>query len=433
MVNKLISRLCAAGHEVYLVGGAVRDLLLDKKVADEDLVTSAKPDEIIELFSDLEVNLVGKTFGVVIVNGIELATFRSDVYDTPGKAEVTYADSIEEDLSRRDLTINALAMCPLSGDIVDLHDGKIHLKDRIIKFVGNPVDRIKEDPVRIIRAARFKAAINGVFDPKTLFALREFGYMVAENVAPERIRLEVLKAMKIKKASRFFNALHELGILWSVFPSLEHTIDFNGGKYHGETVFEHNMLTGDHISPKYKLLKLAAYLHDVGKPISFKDDHFLEHEDIGAEIVRRELFALRFSKNEIEYVTSIIKVHMNLVANLTPRASRRLLKRLADTEISFYDFLRMKMADRAGNLAKENRPFSHLVALVKKFKKVNAPSKVTQLALNGHDIQNLLGVGPGREVGRVLKTLLEFVLENGEEFNNREKLIECVKNGFRTG
>jgi putative nucleotidyltransferase with HDIG domain len=192
------------------------------------------------------------------------------------------------------------------------------------------------------------------------------------------------------------------------------------------------MLAGDHISPKYRLLKLAAYLHDVGKPISFKDDHFLEHEDIGAEIVKRELSALKFSKNEIEYVISIIKVHMNFVANLTPRASRRLLKRLADVGISFHDFLRMKMADRAGNLAKENRPFSHLIALVKKFNKINAPSKVTQLALNGHNIQELLGIGPGREVGQILKTLLEFVLENGETYNNREKLIEVVKTGQKS-
>jgi len=427
MIEKIIKRLCEANHQVFIVGGAVRDLFLDKKVADEDLVTSAKPDEIIELFSDLEVNLVGKTFGVVIVESIEVATFRSDTYTGhSGKAQIKYADSIEEDLSRRDLTINSLALCPISGDLVDIHEGRKDLKKRIIKFVGDPRDRINEDPVRIIRAARFKASIDGEFDFETLVALRELGYLV-NYVAPERIRLEVLKALKNKYASRFFNALHEIGILRNVFPSLEKTIGFEGGDYHKETVFEHNMLAGDHISPRYPLLKLAAYLHDVGKPEAFKEGHFLEHEDIGADIVRKELEAMRFSNDEILCVTNIIKVHMNLISNLTPRASRRLLKRLADHGISFFDFLRMKMADRAGNLAKDNRPFSHLVALVRKFNNINIPDKVTQLALNGHDIQEILGISPGREVGKILNGLLEFVLENGEEFNTKEKLTELVK------
>jgi len=430
-VNTIITRLCLKGHQVFVVGGAVRDQLLGKEPKDEDIVTSATPDEIIALFADLRVNLVGKTFGVVIVEDIEVATFRADAYGDPGRAVVTLVGTVEDDLERRDLTINALALCPITGDIVDLHGGRDDLENRVIRFVGNAVDRIKEDPVRIIRAARFKAAIRGTFHPDTLKALRGHVHWIGEFVAPERIRLEVLKGLKIRKASRFILALEEIGALPFIFPCLQATVGFGGGDFHGETVFEHICDAVDAIHPKHTLLRLAALLHDVGKPVTWEDGHFINHENVGASIARKELNRLRFSTDEVDFVTGLIRVHMNFVNGLTGRATRRLIKRLADNNVDLGDFIRIKVADRVANRAKPNQPFTKLVKLVRELRaNLTVPTSTSQLAINGFDVQKLLNITPSKQVGVVLNFLLEFVLENGEEFNTVESLTQLVNDNF---
>lgn len=430
-VNIIINRLCLKGHQVFVVGGAVRDQLLGKEPKDEDIVTSATPDEIIALFPDLRVDLVGKSFGVVIVDGVEVATFRADAYGEPGRAEVTLVGTVEDDLERRDLTINALALCPITGDIVDLHGGRADLDNRVIRFVGNPVDRIKEDPVRIIRAARFKAAIRGTFHTDTLRALRDHAHWVGEFVAPERIRLEVLKGLKIKKGSRFIQALEEIGVLPFIFPSLQATVGFDGGDHHKETVFEHVCDAVDAIHPKHTLVRLSALLHDVGKIETWKEGHFIGHEDVGAKVARKELIRLRFSTDEVDFVTGLIRVHMNFVNGLTGRATRRLIKRLADNNVNLNDFIRLKVADRVANRAKPNQPFTKLVKLVRELRaNLTVPTHTNQLAINGHDVQSLLNIGPCKQVGVVLNFLLEFVLENGEEFNTVEFLTQLVTDNF---
>lgn len=425
-VELIINRLCGAGHQVFVVGGAVRDQLLGKEPHDEDIVTSAHPDEIIRLFRDKRVDLVGKTFGVVIVEGIEVATFRADAYGAPGHAEVTLVGTVEDDLERRDLTINALALCPVSGDIVDLHGGREDLENRVIRFVGNPIDRIKEDPVRILRACRFKAKLNGKFDRKTLEALRR-NVNFLKHVAKERIRLEVLKALELNRPSRFFEALVEIDALGFVFPSLVPTVGFDGGEHHNETVFQHCLDACDFIHPKHTLLRLGALLHDVGKPPSWDGSQFLGHEEIGVKIVKKDLQRLRFSIDEIDFVCGLVRVHMNFVNNLTDRAARRLLKRLADNGVTFGNFVRIKLADRAGNRAKKIGPFTDLISLVRRFRALNdTPTNANLLAINGNDIQELLGIGPCKLIGEIKNSLLELVLDNGPEFNNRETLINHV-------
>jgi putative nucleotidyltransferase with HDIG domain len=250
-------------------------------------------------------------------------------------------------------------------------------------------------------------------------------------VAPERIRLEVLKGLKIKKASRFIRALEEIGVLPFIFPSLQTTVGFEGGEFHGETVFEHVCDAVDFIHPKHTLLRLAALLHDVGKPVTWEDGHFLDHENVGAKIAHKELNRLRFSTDEVEFVTGLIRVHMNFVNGLSGRATRRLIKRLADNKVALNDFIRIKVADRVANRAKANQPFSKLVKLVRELRdNLTVPTTTSQLAINGHDVQRLLNIGPSKQVGVVLNFLLEFVLENGEEFNNVEFLTQFVTDNF---
>lgn len=319
MINQITYRLCKAGHQVYLVGGAVRDELIGRPANDEDLVTSARPEEILNLFTDLKTLEVGKSFGVVLIEGIEIATFRADLYGGLSHKDcvISYADTIEADLARRDLTINAMAVCEVTGNLIDPFNGKYDLHNRIIRFVGQAKDRIHEDPERLLRALRFKNDIQGKFAPETMRALINYGHLI-QHVAKERIRQEIMKALKTKKASGFFMDLNKTGMLKYVLPCLNDCVGHTGGDHHQETVFEHCMLAGDHISPKYPLVKLAAYLHDVGKPLTYKDGHFLEHEDVGALVVWEALGDLRFAKFEIDAIAGLIRTHMNFVVGLTP-------------------------------------------------------------------------------------------------------------------
>jgi tRNA nucleotidyltransferase/poly(A) polymerase len=316
----IIQKLCDFGYDTYIVGGAVRDLLDGKNPSDIDIATSANQKQIERLFKSHKLTMAGTYFKVMFVDGIEVGTFRKDVYKglSDKDVQVTEAKTILEDLARRDLTINSMAYCQFTGDIIDPYKGRDDLKKRKIKFVGNARDRIHEDPNRIIRACRFLAVIDGIFDPATKLSLKNMGYLVEKHVTPERIRLEVLKAMKARYASVFFNALHEIDVLQYIFPSLDCCYYFDvHGKHHREEIITHSLLAGDNISSKYPLIKLATYLHDVGKPLACrfnpktKDVKFTGHDIEGKYLVIDELEKLTFSKREIEYISTLIRLHIN--------------------------------------------------------------------------------------------------------------------------
>ena len=219
----IIQKLCDFGYDTYIVGGAVRDLLAGKNPADIDIATSANFNQIEKLFKGHKIATGGTYFKVAFVDGIEVGTFRKDVYNglSDKDVKVIEAKTILEDLARRDLTINSMAFCQFTGDIIDPYKGRDDLKKRKIKFVGDAALRIYEDPNRIVRACRFLAVIDGIFDPETKKALKKLGHFVRDHVALERIRVEVLKAMKTRHASVFFNALHEIDVLQYIFPSLD--------------------------------------------------------------------------------------------------------------------------------------------------------------------------------------------------------------------
>lgn len=438
-VNEITQRLTDHGFDTFLVGGAVRDILLGTNPKDVDIVTNARPEDIVNLFQDRNVNFVGKSFGVVIVDGVEVATYRFDVHDGIGddNCSVEYADTIYEDLSRRDLTINAMAICSTSGDIVDEHNGREDLRRRIIRFVGNPDQRIQEDPNRIIRACRFLAKIEGEFSTETLRALRRNAHLVDTHVARERIRIEILKAMEANHPSLFFAALETIGVLELILPELHRAVDHSHGKYHIETVFEHQMIAGDSSSASDPVLRLASFLHDYGKPEAFQrnindpNENFIGHEVIGEELLQRDLGRLRFSAEEVDRISGVCRVHMNTLKDITPRAMRRLLKRLHDRGISWRDFVRVRIADRAGNLAHEPFPLRQWVEWVRLFNdpncNVGVPFNTHSLALTGGDLISELGLRPGPIVGRIQRELLERVIEDGPELNTREELLRIAR------
>lgn len=428
----IIDKLCKFGFKTYIVGGAVRDMLLGKDATDIDITTEATPDEVESIFNNC--SNVGKSFLVSLVDGIEVATFRKDRYNglSAKNCSIERTTTIVNDLSRRDLTINAIALCPKSGDIIDPFNGVNDINTKTIRFVGNPYDRIFEDPCRIIRAVRFCTVLDGHFESETYEALKQNAHYVTDYVAPERIRIEILKVLKEKKASRFFKILKDLNILKDILPSLDATFDFDGGPYHNETVFDHCMYVGDNISTNCVYLKLAGYLHDVGKPISFNpsQQNFTGHEKTGAIQVAVDLRKLKFTNDELNYISNLIELHMRNIKNVSPKAIRKLLVRLKERNIHFTSWLRLKLADRKGNTAKTPYTFNEIINMIQSIEQetvesINTPLTIKDLKISGNDVMRFKNLKPGPEVGKILKDLFEIVLEDPSK-NNFEYLCQCI-------
>jgi tRNA nucleotidyltransferase (CCA-adding enzyme) len=425
---EIVKRLCGNGCDTYIVGGAVRDILENKSPKDIDIVTQATPEQVEHLFADRKVKVVGKSFGVVLVDGYEVATFRHDRHNGIGdkNCTVVYANSIQEDLSRRDLTVNAMALCELTGELVDEHKGKEHLEKRLIKFVGDPILRIVEDPNRIIRACRFLARLEGRFSHSTLEALKQCAPMIKDHIAPERIRLEIMKAMEIKTASLFFSALQTIGALEFVIPEMCRSIFHEHGKHHVENVWEHNMLCGDDISTKYPIVKLAGYMHDIGKPKAYNlndGQSFVDHERLGRALAVIRLYELKFSNQEVDKIANLIECHMRPIKDLKSKGVRKLKKFLADRDVDFHDWMRVRIADRKANVRKDPLTFSEIKKACESMMKVkDVPMTVNDLAMSGGDIIEASGLNPGPEIGRIQRGMLSYVLDMGEEYNTEKQL-----------
>lgn len=424
---KIIEKLCNKGCNAYLTGGAVRDLFMGKDPNDYDIATEATPDQIELFFSN--VNTVGKSFEVCLVNKIEVAGYRKDTYFgySDKNCQIEPAMTIEEDLARRDFTINSMAFCPHTSELIDPYNGMQDLENKIIKFTGNPKDRIYEDPCRIVRACRFIGLINGKFDKETFNALKEYSCLL-EYVSKERLRLEIFKALKMRNTSIFFKALHDIGGLQYVFPSLEKCVNHTGGEHHNETIFEHNMIVGDVINCKCPLVKLAGYLHDIGKPDSFDSGKFLNHEKIGVDILRDELYNLRFSRKEIDYICNLISLHMHSI-NVGPKGIRKLIRKITEKGIHYRDWIRIKFADSTGNLKKGSYSIDVKKNIIENIEseiyQENNIFDIRKLAINGNDVMNVLNIPSGPEVGEKLKELYEIVLEN-PELNSKDELIKLL-------
>ena len=426
---EVFQTLLKNGFEAWIVGGAARDTILHKIPEDYDIATHCPHSILRRLFKNRKVKSVGKLFQVTLVDGIEISTYRKG--DGP---RLPLTRALFEDLSRRDLTINAIALNPITGETVDYFGGVDDLKAGLIRFTGDPEKRIIEDPLRMVRACRFKARLNGQFHEETIAAIHRLKMLLPEKIAPERIRLEILKAMRLHSPSLFFNALLETGLLPFIFPSLVACVDTDGGPFHGETVWEHLLLTGDALPAREPLLRLAGYLHDVGKPISITINagrtSFYGHEEKGASRIMEELCRLRFSRTEREHVVNLIRHHMRDLSPLsTPKSVRRFLKLLSDHDLKVADWLRLKIADRRSNLKKAPYRMSEIKKILKMIsQEIEGSTKggtfqLKTLAVNGHDVMTVTGLPPGKEVARLLEALLYTVIDE-PALNTRETLLE---------
>ena len=432
--NNIFNKLLSNGYEVYYIGGYVRDLLLNKKSKDRDIVTNATPEQIKKIFP--EANLVGKSFGVTLIDNIEVATYRKDRYFglNDKDVKITYAETLKEDVDRRDLTINALAM-DINGVILDYHNGLDDLKNKTIRFIGNPIERIIEDPNRIIRAIRFFTVLNDFsISSNTLTALYKARDLVP-YIAKERIQKELINTLKnARKSSDFFILAYKLEILHYIFPFMDICYGFNqNNPHHKEDLFDHLMMVGDKISCRYPLLKLAGYLHDIGKLFTKipKEDKYVyyNHEEVSIDLIEEELKELKFSSDDIKYICNAVSVHMINFPSDSKKAFRRVLKKLFDRGLVYKDFVRLRLADYSGRRGiHDSTPLSDFKKGLYDIK--NCETTVIKnprdLAINGFDIMKLLNLKPSKEVGNIINKLMDLVIDN-PEVNNKEYLTNYIK------
>lgn len=449
--KEILRRLTQHDFDAALVGGVVRDSVTKVVLYpsmheipgcyDIDIATSATPKEIFELFPDAIVKYVGQQFGVTLVDNYEVATYRKDIHNGIGNkcCSVEYTTSLEDDLSRRDFTVNAMAYRYLresdSFEFVDPFGGVRDVHKRRIDFVGDPEKRILEDPTRMIRAARMSAITGFQLTQKTLDAIRDNKELALSEISPERVRLEILKAMKTDTPSIFWNTLLKTGILALIFPEFASCFGFDGGKHHRETVWEHLMLAGDSISKKYPLLRLSGYLHDVGKPLAYDSEtgSFIAHQAVGADLTETFMCNYKFSSAEIQKVVKLVRSHMIMQKDSSPKGFRKAIAKLNGRNVCIYDFMRLRLADTGANLKRrtENGPIKisdikELISIFDKYQfEKGVALKTSDLALSGNDIMQILGIPSGPKVGEILRHLHEVVHQN-PELNTREELVKVL-------
>lgn len=428
-VSRILSVLSGAGYEAYAVGGCVRDAILGREPEDWDITTNARPEEVKSLFRrTVDTGIAHGTVTVMLgSDGFEVTTYRQDgdYSDHRHPDAVVFTASLEEDLKRRDFTINAMAYRPETG-LVDLFGGREDLEKRIIRCVGDPRERFDEDALRIMRALRFSAQLGFAIAPETREAIREFAPRL-QLISRERIRVELVKLLVSPHPDRLLD-LAECGITAEIFPLWDTMLATEqNSAFHLYSVGIHTLKVVENV-PAEPVLRLAALLHDCGKPACKTTDigsrnHFHGHAELGATIAEEFLKELRFDNKTINDVVKLVKVHDD---RFPPKRKnvRREMNRVG-TEL-FPSFLKLVLAD---TLAKSNYALEetmHNYTLVcRLYEQITAagdPITLKDLAVKGSDLI-AAGMKPGPEMGEVLSRMLDDVLENPEH-NQKEYLIE---------
>lgn len=432
-VEVLLNSLHDNGFEGYVVGGCVRDSLLGRTPNDWDICTNATPDEMMSVFTGYKIIPTGLKHGTItiVLNNIsyEVTTFRVDgkYSDNRRPDSVNFTESLQEDLSRRDFTINALAYSHQVG-LVDFYDGTKDLRFGIIRCVGNPDDRFEEDALRMLRAVRFASQLGFKIDDATSESIYRYVELL-QNVSAERVRDELNKILTSKKPSIGIELLSELVLLDYIIPELEICKGFNQySVHHDKDVFGHTMAVLDYVEPKLEL-RLSALFHDIGKPNAFTlgengAGHFYSHHKESAKICRDIMTRLKYSNKEIEYVSELVYHHMTRYEKLRPASAKRFINKVGTDKLD--DLFRLFIADRVGSSPPYS--FEDIYKLKFECEKIlseKQPLGLKDLAINGSDLIEL-GFSEGKEIGSILIDLLEMVLEN-PNINQKSLLVEMVK------
>jgi poly(A) polymerase/tRNA nucleotidyltransferase (CCA-adding enzyme) len=458
-VQKVARMLHSEGYKCYLVGGSLRDIVLKIKPDDYDLATDAKPEDMLKIFP--KSISVGARFGMVSAlvpdkNGeifeVQVTTFRSEEEYVDGRwpSKVNFVDDIDKDLGRRDFTINAMALdlgsADLDGeevekvwDVHDPFDGETDLGLRVIRAVGTPLERFKEDGLRSFRACRLASQLGFDIETETFEAIRQT-LTIAKMISMERVRDEFVKILlNSPKPSVGIELLRKSGLLEIFIPELIEGCGVEQKLFHANDVYEHLLKTLD-MAPDN--IKLAALFHDIGKPrTDMKNGHFYGHDTEGANMTEAIMTRLRFSRAEINRITNLVKNHMffypyeseNMREEDRKRiqqkmwsdgAVRRFISRVGEENLE--DLFALRIADAGSNPHSLFSPdeIQQLQMRISEVREKDMALKVTDLAVNGHDLKTIGLSGP--DIGKTLSMLLEKVLDD-PMLNEKETLLKLAK------
>lgn len=438
------------GFKSYLVGGAVRDMLMGKACHDYDIATNATPAQVMKIFRN--VIPTGIAHGTVTIHifGLELetTTFRTEAEYTDGRHpdNVKYAQTIEEDLSRRDFTMNAIAAELSTGKITDPFNGQSDIKSRIIRTVGNPLERFSEDGLRPVRAIRFAGQLGFEIEEKTFDAISNKEILKkVEGISTERFRDEFCKILASEKPSAGIKLLEQAGILRIFVPQFSPCrgcLQQDERGFHEFDVADHILYACDGCPKENLTVRLSAFYHDIGKPESKTTEiidgkeriHFHGHEQVSAEKAAESMASLKFSNDEIKKVRHLVKEHMfHYESSWSDAAVRRFIIRAGAENLE--DLFLLRLADIYGMHRiplQENSPSWKLLAELKnrieKILNENSALSLKDLKINGKDLMEA-GIPSGKTMGKILNELFETVTDS-PEMNDKEKLTALAKKIF---
>jgi len=438
-VKDVIEKLKKAGFEAYVVGGCVRDFLRGEKPKDWDITTNAKPTEIRKLFPKSFYE--NRFFTVTVLTEsedptlreIEITTFRKEAKYTDKRHPdfIEFAKTLEEDLKRRDFTVNAMALKIEDSkfEIVDLFEGQKDLKNKIIRAVGNPKERFSEDALRMMRAVRFAVTLgkDWKIEKETEKAIKENAIWISA-ISKERIRDEFLKIIMSKEAAKGIELMRKLQLLKYIIPELLEGYGVTQNKHHIFTCWEHYIRSLDFAAKKgFSLhVRLAALFHDIGKPRTKRgegpDATFYGHEVVGAKMTAQILNRLRFPKKDIEKIVKLVRYHLFYYnpGEVGESSVRRLIRKVGLENME--ELIQVRMADRIGSGVPKAEPYKlrHLRYMIEKVSR--DPISVKMLKVGGEDVMRILKIKPGPKVGQILNILLSEVIENPKK--NEKKFLE---------
>lgn len=451
-VDAISSALREKGFEAYLVGGCVRDLLIGREPKDWDITTNATPDEIQGVFPYSFYENEYGTVGVKTSSGnertaiIEVTPYRieSAYSDKRRPDAVAFGSSLEEDLARRDFTINAIALDDSKGHIVDPYDGQKDIKDKIVRAVGNARERFNEDALRMLRAVRLVAELGFGIDGDTAAAISENSKHL-KHVSRERVRDELIRILNSNQPMDALVLAQQLGILRFIAPDLIRGVGVDQNQAHSYDVFGHLMRTMQHAADKNWSfdIRLAGLFHDVSKPETRlwseekNDWTFHGHEVVGSRVTRKALEDLRFSRETIEKVVKLVRWHMFFSDpdQITLSAVRRMITNVGEENI--WDLLNLRICDRIGTGRPKEQPFRFRKYKAMVEQALRDPISVTMLKTDGTRIMEKFHMKPGPKVGYILNALLEEVLDdsslNTEEYLDKKTgvLLEMPEDKLR--
>lgn len=441
-VSYVTTSLKKAGFEAYLVGGCVRDLFMGRNPKDWDVTTNATPEQIIPLFPK---TFYENKFGTVaVVNEdvshetlkiIEVTPYRieSDYSDSRHPDTIVFAKTIDEDLKRRDFTVNAIAYDPDTGEVLDPFGGVADLSRGTLRAVGDPKERFEEDALRILRAIRFHVELGFIIEPETEKAIQEVSDKLSK-VSHERIRDEFVRIIMSQKPMDGLLIANKLGVLRYIVPELESAIGVEQNQAHAYDVWTHLLKTLQHSADKgYPLhVRLAAIFHDISKPETrrwndqTKQWTFYGHEVVGSRVTKKILSNLKFSRETIDKVVNLVRWHMFFsdTETITHSAVRRLVANVGKESI--WDLMNVRICDRIGTGRPKENPYR-----LRKYKAMieevmQDPVSLNMLKINGSKIMEVAGISPGPKLGNILYALFDEVIENPslntEEYLNKRAL-----------